>query len=125
MKRRTAGYAAIGAALLLGGAFLGGCSQGANAPQPYSNPPPAAASGPTLPSPPSWPAFPANSSCAGPLNSFQTVVWSDVKTGNVNRSVYDSIAGDLSRAADACAGGRDSEALSILRATKSKHGYRA
>ncbi|WP_395664783.1 hypothetical protein [Methylocella sp.] len=117
MRRIMMSTAAFGAALL-----AAGCNQTANAPQPYANPPAAAPSGPT---PPSWPPFPQDSTCAGPLDAFQKVVWSDVATGNVNRSVYDTIAKDLARAADACAAGHDAEALSILRATKSRHGYRA
>ncbi len=44
---------------------------------------------------------------------------------NVNQSVYDQIEADLMRAADACAAGRDSEAMSIIRTTKVKHGYHA
>lgn len=114
------------AVLLFGAAAtLGGCNQISSVP--YSAPVAAAPSsgGPTMPAPPNWPALPASASCSGPLDDFQKVIWSDVKTGNVNRSVYDSMAADLSRAAGACAAGQDGEALAILRATKAKHGYRA
>lgn len=104
-------------------AALGGCNQTASAPEPVAAAPSGGA--PTMPSSPNWPPLPEASSCAGPLNDFQKVIWSDIKTGNVNRSVYDAMAGEMSRAATACAAGQDSEALAILRATKAKHGYRA
>ena len=44
-------------------------------------------------------------------------------TGNLNQKVYNAIEADLSRAASACAAGKDGEALGIIHATKEKHGY--
>jgi hypothetical protein len=96
---------------------LAGCNRSA------SPPPPQAAAPPSGPASPNWPPLPENASCTEKLNSYQKVLTADVTTGNVARSVYDAIEGDLMRAADACAAGKDGEALSIIRATKEKHGY--
>ncbi|MGH6797397.1 MAG: hypothetical protein ACREDI_03325 [Roseiarcus sp.] len=89
--------------------------------RPYEAAPVAAA--PPAGAAPNWPPLPQNASCTEKLNSYQKVLTADVKTGNVARSVYDAIEGDLMRAADACAAGKDGEALSIIRATQVKHGY--
>ncbi|MGH8514527.1 MAG: hypothetical protein ACREV8_11435 [Gammaproteobacteria bacterium] len=69
--------------------------------------------------------MPEGASCTKDLNHYQTVLDADVRTGNVNRSVYDEIEIDLGRAAGACAAGRDGEARAIIRSTKIRHGYRA
>jgi hypothetical protein len=87
------------------------------------SPPPQAAAATSGAASPNWPALPEGASCTEKLNSYQKVLTADVKTGNVARSVYDAIEGDLMRAADACAAGKDGEALSIIRATQVKHGY--
>lgn len=99
-------------------AALCGCNMSA---QPYSAPPEAAAPA----SAPAWPALPGGAACTGKLNDYQKVLTADVTSGNLNKSVYDEIEADLSRAASACAAGKDGEALGIIHSTKEKHGYRA
>ena len=69
--------------------------------------------------------LPPAAACTDKLNSYQKVLTSDVTTGNLNEKVYDEIEADLSRAANACAAGKDGEALGIIHATKEKHGYHA
>lgn len=83
------------------------------------------AASPRAPAPPVWPPLPDNAACAKDLARYQTVLDADVGSGNLNRSVYDEIETDLSRAAEACASGHDGEARAIVRSTKLKHGYRA
>ncbi len=104
-------------AILGASAALSGCHQSAGslAPQPR-----ATASGPEAPN---WPALPEKAACTEKLNNYQKVLTADVTTGNVARSVYDKIEADLMRAANACAAGKDGEALGIIRATQEKHGY--
>ncbi|MEJ0093714.1 MAG: hypothetical protein WDN46_09805 [Methylocella sp.] len=114
MPRIYLSMAMLGATLA-----IGGCNASSGAPVA------AIPSAPAGPAQPNWPPLPANAACSDNLNRYQTVLTSDVSTGNVNQSVYDQIEADLMRAADACAGGRDSEAMSIIRATKVKHGYHA
>ncbi|MBO0734819.1 MAG: hypothetical protein J2P49_11015 [Methylocapsa sp.] len=77
------------------------------------------------PARPAWPALPENAACTKDLNHYQALIDTDVSTGMLNRTVYDAIQMDMSRAAAACANGKNSEALAILRTTKVKHGYSA
>lgn len=74
---------------------------------------------------PDWPSLPEAAKCTGDLNSFQSVLSSDVGTGNLNKTVYDEIQTELGKAAQACAAGRDAEAQNLMRASKQRHGYRA
>ncbi|MGO9673429.1 MAG: hypothetical protein ACLPSF_04545 [Methylocella sp.] len=113
MRRIFLFLAVVGAA-----AALCGCYQS----QPYAGPVAAAPSGITAPA---WPDLPPAAACTDKLNSYQKVLTADVTTGNLNEKVYDQIEADLSRAANACAAGKDGEALGIIHATKEKHGYHA
>ena len=98
---------------------LGGCNQTSGSSAPV------ATATPRAPAPPNWPKLPDGAACTKDLTHYQTVLDADVSTGNVNRSVYDQIEAELGPAANACAEGRDSEALAMIRSTKLKHGYRA
>ena len=111
--------ASLSAGVFLAAIAISGCSQtsGSNAP--------VAAAALRAPAPPNWPKLPEGAGCAKDLNHYQTVLDADVGTGNVNRSVYDEIETDLSRAANECAAGHDGEARAIIRSTKLRHGYRA
>ncbi|MGH6842314.1 MAG: hypothetical protein ACREDV_09535 [Methylocella sp.] len=111
--------ASLSTGVFLAAIALGGCAQ---TPGPTG---PVAAVSPRAPAPPNWPQLPEGASCTKDLNHYQTVLDADVRTGNVNRSVYDEIEIDLGRAAGACAAGRDGEARAIIRSTKIRHGYRA
>ncbi|MGI8568357.1 MAG: hypothetical protein ACR2KT_04465 [Methylocella sp.] len=111
--------ASLSAWVLLAAIALGGCNQTSGSSSPV------AAVAPQAPAPPNWPKFPEGAGCAKDLNHYQTVLDADVGTGNVNRSVYDQIETDLSRAANECAAGHDGEARAIVRSTKLQHGYRA
>jgi hypothetical protein len=112
MRRIFLFSAIVGAA-----AALCGCYQS----QPYVGPTAAAPS--TGIATPVWPDLPPAAACTDKLNSYQKVLTSDVTTGNLNQKVYNEIEADLSRAASACAAGKDGEALGIIHATKEKHGY--
>jgi hypothetical protein len=113
------GIASLSARVLFAAAVLGGCNQTSGSSTPL------AAATPQGSAPPKWPKLPENAGCTNDLNHYQTVLDADVGTGNLNRSVYDEIEADLSRAANACGNGRDGEARVIIRSTKLKHGYRA
>ena len=104
--------------LLVAAIALGGCNQ--TAPRT-----PVAVAVPQAPARPAWPSLPENAACTKELTQYQTVLDADVSTGNLNRSVYEEIEDDLSRAASACANGKDGEAHAIIHTTKIKHGYRA
>jgi hypothetical protein len=68
--------------------------------------------------------LPTGSGCAGDIGEFRAVLANDRQTGHVNRTVYDRAMAELDRAAAACAAGRDSEAVRLVRATKQRYGYR-
>jgi hypothetical protein len=109
----------ISMGVILAAVALGGCNQTSGSSTPV------AAVATRTPAPPSWPKLPEGAACANDLNHYQTLLDADVRSGNVNRSVYDQIETDLDRAANACALGHDGEARAIIRSTKLQHGYRA
>jgi hypothetical protein len=111
--------ASISTGVFLAAITLGGCNRTSGSSAPV------AAVAPQGPAAPNWPKLPEGAACTNDLNHYQTVLDADVRTGNVNRSVYDQIEADLGRAADACAAGHDGEARAIIRSTKLQHGYRA
>src|SRR6516165_6789344 len=84
--------------VVLAAIALGGCGQ--------SRPMPAAVAVPQAPVRPAWPSLPENAACTKELTQYQTVLDADVSTGNLNRSVYEEIEADLTRAASACANGK-------------------
>ncbi len=108
----------LSTAVVAAAAALCGCYQS----QPYVGPAATPSSGVAAPV---WPDLPPTAACTDKLNTYQKVLTSDVTTGNLNQKVYDEIESDLSRAASACAAGKDGEALNIIHATKEKHGYHA
>jgi hypothetical protein len=65
----------------------------------------------------------AQGACRERLDRYQAVVGADHRTGNVNEPVYAAIERELSRAAAACAAGRDGEALSLIHQSEARHGY--
>lgn len=111
--------ACLSAPVLFAAAGLGGCNQTSGSAAPV------AAASPQAPARPNWPKLPEDAACTKELTHYQTVLDADVGTGNVNRSVYDAIETELVPAANACAAGKDGEALAMIRSAKVKHGYRA
>lgn len=67
--------------------------------------------------------LPEGAGCSGAIARYRAVVANDRETGNVNESVYKQIEGEISGASAACAAGRDGEAMSLVAASKSRHGY--
>lgn len=62
--------------------------------------------------------------CGDEIAAFRRVMESDAATGNMGRPVYNRMKPEVDRAAAACSGGRDAEALRMLAATKRRFGYR-
>ncbi|AWN40688.1 hypothetical protein [Methylobacterium durans] len=102
---------------LLAVAFLGGL---AGACQPKATAPVTA----TAAAPPAVTVPPAGPGCGPNIARTQAVVDSDVATGNLNPPVGARFSADLARASAACGAGRESEALSLLAAAKTRYGYR-
>ncbi|KQO64005.1 MULTISPECIES: hypothetical protein [unclassified Methylobacterium] len=104
----------LAVAVLLSAALLGACKPTASAP-----PAVAVAAAPVVAAP-----LPQGTGCGPSIARTQAVVESDVATGNLNPPVGERFGADLRHAADACAGGREREALSLLGAAKARYGYR-
>ncbi|MGO4524349.1 hypothetical protein AB4097_05725 [Microvirga sp. 2MCAF35] len=92
---------------------LAACNQTASAP------PPAGTS-----ITPSGFRMPEGAGCRGEIDRYRAVMSNDLAMGHVNQSVYNQVERELGPADAACAGGRDAEAVRIVDATKSRHGYR-
>ena len=101
---------AIAAAILL----LAGC----NAPR-QTGP----AVDPTGPAPQGGAISSAGSGCGATIARYRSVIENDLKMGHVNQSVYSQIQGEIGEAETACAAGQDGRAVSLVRASKSRHGY--
>ncbi len=65
----------------------------------------------------------AGSGCAAAIGRYRSVIENDLKMGHVNQSVYSLIQGEIGEADTACAAGQDARAVSLVRASKSRHGY--
>ncbi len=97
---------------------LCGCNQDA----------PIASAPPPPPPPQAAPAadfsnLPPGAPCSDKINSYQSVLAGDHRTGNVNDSVFAQIENELTQAAAACSAGHGREALGLVRASEEKHGY--
>ncbi|GJE69320.1 hypothetical protein [Methylorubrum podarium] len=68
--------------------------------------------------------LPAGAGCGPSIARTQAIVETDVKTGDLSAPVGTRFSADLSKAAGACAAGREGEAMSLLAAAKARYGYR-
>jgi hypothetical protein len=121
MQARILSHSIAAAAIAAMG--LAGCNQTTA----FLGPTPSAqvaAANPGAPLDPNWPPLPEGAACTTSLNRYQSILKADVTTGNLNRSVYDKVQDELKPAAEACAAGRDAEALKLIQASKSRNGYR-
>jgi hypothetical protein len=105
-------------AAVLAAAALAGC----NAPrqsEPVIDPP-----GPPRQSvTPSTFQMPEGAGCSGAVSRYKAVIENDLSMGHVNQGVYSQIQGEISEAAAACSSGQDAKAISLVRASKARHGY--
>jgi len=67
--------------------------------------------------------MPEGSGCQGEIARYRAVMSNDLAMGHVNQSVYNRVDREIGQAEAACAGGRDAEAVRMIRATKARHGY--
>lgn len=68
-------------------------------------------------------SLPEGAGCSGAIARYRAILDNDLAMGHVNRTVYDSIQGEVDQAASACSAGRDAQAVSLVRASKARHGY--
>ena len=67
--------------------------------------------------------LPAGSDCAVAISKYRAVMENDLSMGHVNKTVYAQIIGEIGQAETACGAGEDARAVSMVRASKSRHGY--
>jgi hypothetical protein len=67
--------------------------------------------------------LPPGAPCTDKINSYQSVLVADHRTGNVNDSVFAQIENELTDAAAACSAGHSGQALGLIRASEDRHGY--
>jgi len=108
---RLSGFIALAAM-----AALSACNANRQ-PQPVVDP-----VGPPRPAPSSA-QLPEGAGCSGAVNRYKAVIENDLSMGHVNQSVYSQIQSEISEAASACAAGQDARAISLVRASKARHGY--
>lgn len=65
----------------------------------------------------------AGPDCGQLIQDFQEQLRQDVESGKMKRDVYGRASADTRQAGDACSGGRQLQARSILIATKRNYGY--
>jgi hypothetical protein len=68
-------------------------------------------------------ALTAGAGCASAIARYRAVIDNDLAMGHVGQGVHATIGSELAAADAACAAGRDGEALAVVRASKSRHGY--
>lgn len=103
-----------------------GCnSAGTPAPASSAAPPSSAYAG--LPAGVSPPGFrlPSGSGCAVAVARWQAIQDNDLNSGHVSQSVYDQIGKEIAQANAACEAGKDAEAVAMIRASRTRHGYPA
>jgi hypothetical protein len=100
------------AVFLTAALFLAALAAGCNSPTPP--PPPIAA--PAAP-------LPEGSGCSPSIARYRAVQENDLAMGHVNKSVYAQIQKEIADAQSACVLGEEAKAQSLLRASKSRHGY--
>lgn len=67
--------------------------------------------------------LPEGSGCAGAIARWRAIQDNDHATGHVNQTVYAQIQGEIAEAERACSAGEDARAVSLVRASKARHGY--
>ncbi len=67
--------------------------------------------------------LPEGSGCGGAIARYRAIIENDLSMGHVDKSVYAQIQQEIGEAESACSGGQEARALSLLRASKARHGY--
>jgi hypothetical protein len=67
--------------------------------------------------------MPDGAGCTGEVARYRAVMSNDLAMGHVNQSVYNRVDREIGQAEAACSAGRDTEAVRMIHATKSRYGY--
>ena len=104
---------------------LAACNSAGPPLQPAASSAPASSAYANLPAGVSPPGFrlPEGTGCAGSVARYDALMDNDLNSGHVSQSVYTKIKGEIAQASSACQAGRDGEAVGLIRASRSRHGY--
>ncbi|ALK10962.1 hypothetical protein [Blastochloris viridis] len=67
--------------------------------------------------------IPFGEPCGAELSAYKSVMDNDLRTGHVNKPVYDKVINELRPAVAACQAARSYEAIALMNATKRRFGY--
>lgn len=67
--------------------------------------------------------LPEGSGCAGEIARYRAVMDNDKRSGHVGDKVYDLIQSEINAAELPCRSGNEGASLSLVRASKTRHGY--
>ena len=67
--------------------------------------------------------LPGGSDCNSVIARYRAIQDNDLSMGHVNQSVYAQIQKEIAEAQSACSAGEEGKALSLVRASKARHGY--
>jgi hypothetical protein len=67
--------------------------------------------------------MPQGGGCAGEVARYRAVQDDDLAMGQIAKSVYNQIHGEIAEAAQACSAGHDEEARAMIMASRKRHGY--
>ena len=67
--------------------------------------------------------LPEGTGCAGEIARYRAVMDNDKRSGHVGDKVYDTIREEINGAETACSAGNQSQSLSLVHASKVRHGY--
>lgn len=67
--------------------------------------------------------LPEGSGCQGKIARWAAIQDNDYKTGNVGKTVFAQIQGEIAEARAACAAGNSAQAIALVRASRARHGY--
>jgi hypothetical protein len=101
--------------------FFAGVVAGCNSAPP---PQPLAPQGPGSRSvtPPGF-KLPEGSGCSGSIARYRAIMDNDLAMGHVNQGVYNQIQNEIGEAESACSAGQDARAVTLVHASKARHGY--
>ena len=67
--------------------------------------------------------LPEGNGCSGDVARWQAVQDNDYRSGNIGLPIYRRIQAEIAQAAAACAAGHEAQAIALVHASKSRHGY--
>lgn len=100
---------------LIAALALAGCNAAGPAPPPEA--------GYVSPVTPAGFKLPEGGGCAGDVSRYRAIIDNDLAHGHIAAGVHKTISGEIGQAGAACGGGREGEAASLIRASKTRHGY--